>query len=97
MILREYGRPTEVVSRAQSSLATTTPCGGCAPAGLSSASNPGDGSASKSKPITNFYISDEKDWGGSGPFGWPLVEAIERAKRAAQEKGLRSVVVIRSQ
>lgn len=43
-----------------------------------------------------FYVSDEKDWGGSGPFDWRLDEAIDRAKRAAQEKGLRIVIVLRS-
>lgn len=42
-----------------------------------------------------FFVSDENDWGGSGPFDMRLDEVIERAKRAALEKGLRSVIVIR--
>lgn len=42
-----------------------------------------------------FFVSDEADWGGSGPFDMRLDEAIERAKRVAQEKGLTRVVVIR--
>jgi hypothetical protein len=42
-----------------------------------------------------FVASDELDWGGSGPFDMRLDEVIERATRAAQDKGLRSVIVIR--
>jgi hypothetical protein len=42
-----------------------------------------------------FFVSDEPNWGGSGPFDMRLDEVIERAKRTAQDKGLRSVVVIR--
>jgi hypothetical protein len=42
-----------------------------------------------------FFVSDELDWGGSGPFDMRLDEVIERARRTAQDKGLRSVIVIR--
>ena len=42
-----------------------------------------------------FFVSDEPDFGGSGPFDIRLEETIERAKRAAQDKGLRSVVIVR--
>lgn len=41
-----------------------------------------------------FFLSDEKDWGGSGPFDMPLQETIERAVQAAKEHGLRTVVVL---
>ncbi|MCP3463063.1 hypothetical protein [Bradyrhizobium sp. CCGUVB23] len=40
-----------------------------------------------------FFVSDETDWGGSGPFDMRLDEVIERATRAAREKGLTRVVV----
>jgi hypothetical protein len=42
-----------------------------------------------------FFVSNEPDWGGSGPFDMRLEEVIERAKCAAQDKGLRNVIVIR--
>lgn len=42
-----------------------------------------------------FFVSDESDWGGSGPFDMLLDEVIDRATRAALDKSLRSVVIIR--
>ncbi|MFJ1310930.1 hypothetical protein [Agrobacterium sp. P15N1-A] len=42
-----------------------------------------------------FHISDEKDWGGSGPFDMLLTEVIERAKEQAVDRGLSHVVVVR--
>lgn len=42
-----------------------------------------------------FFISDEADWGGSGPFDMRIDEAIERAKRIAEERGIRSVIIVR--
>ncbi|WFU79397.1 hypothetical protein QA645_33620 [Bradyrhizobium sp. CIAT3101] len=43
-----------------------------------------------------FFVSDETDWKGSGPFDLRLDEVIERAKSAAREKGLSCVVVTRA-
>jgi hypothetical protein len=43
-----------------------------------------------------FFISDEKDWGGTGPFDMRLEEALERAKNRASELGLLCVYVLRS-
>lgn len=42
-----------------------------------------------------FFLSDENDWGGAGPFDMRLDEVIERAKRRASEQGLSKVVVVR--
>ncbi|MVA32555.1 hypothetical protein [Agrobacterium vitis] len=41
-----------------------------------------------------FHISDEKDWGGSGPFDMLLNEVIERAKEQAVDRGLSQIVVV---
>jgi len=43
-----------------------------------------------------FFVSDENDWKGGGPFDMRLDEVIERAKSVAQEKGLTQVVVTRA-
>lgn len=43
-----------------------------------------------------FFVSDEPDWGGSGPFDMRLEETLQRAERVAQERGIRSVVVRRT-
>jgi hypothetical protein len=40
-----------------------------------------------------FFDSAERDHGGSGPFDWPMDEAIERAKRFTRESNLQLVVV----
>jgi len=41
-----------------------------------------------------FFFSDEKDWGGSGPFDMHLKEVIERAKSRALDEGVDTVIVI---
>lgn len=43
-----------------------------------------------------FFISSENDWGGSGPFDMKLDDVLERAKGVAADKGLKIVVVTRS-
>ena len=40
-----------------------------------------------------FYDTAENDYGGRGPFDWPMDEAIERAERFARERQLESIVV----
>lgn len=40
-----------------------------------------------------FYDSVEKDIGGSGPFGWRMAEAIERAERFAADRKIQIVAV----
>ncbi len=52
-----------------------------------------DGKPSQEKGY--FFMSDEDDWGGSGPFDMKLYEVLERAKDAAVDKGLDTVVVTR--
>lgn len=42
-----------------------------------------------------FYSSDEKDWGGAGPFDMLLDEVIERAKERAVELGISKIVILR--
>ncbi len=42
-----------------------------------------------------FFLSDESDWGGAGPFDMRLDEVIERAKQKASDHGLQKVVVVR--
>lgn len=41
-----------------------------------------------------FFVSDEKDWGGSGPFDMRLQETIKRAEQRARELDIETVVVI---
>lgn len=41
-----------------------------------------------------FFVSDEKDWGGSGPFDMRLEETIKRAEQRAGELGIETVIVI---
>ncbi|MEQ8451607.1 hypothetical protein [Roseivivax sediminis] len=41
-----------------------------------------------------FFVSDEKDWGGSGPFDMRLDETIKRAEQRARELGIETVIVI---
>lgn len=40
-----------------------------------------------------FFDSAEGDHGGSGPFDWNRDEAIERAKRFANDLGIQTVVI----
>ena len=40
-----------------------------------------------------FYDSDERDWGGSGPFDHRRDECIERAKTFANDRGIKTVIV----
>ena len=42
-----------------------------------------------------FHVSDEENWGGSGPFDMLLNEVIERAKEQAIDRGLSQVIVVR--
>lgn len=41
-----------------------------------------------------FFVSDEKDWGGSGPFDMRLDETIKRAEQRAGELGIETAIVI---
>ena len=43
-----------------------------------------------------FYDSAEGDDGGSGPFDWNLDEAVERAERFADDRGIPDVVVLKA-
>lgn len=52
-----------------------------------------DGKPSQEKGY--FFMSGEDDWGGSGPFDMKLDEVLERAKDAAVDKGLDTVIVTR--
>lgn len=40
-----------------------------------------------------FFDSAEGDSGGSGPFDWRMAEAIERAKRFANDLGIEKVLI----
>jgi hypothetical protein len=43
-----------------------------------------------------FFLSDQKDWGGAGPFDMRLDEALKRAENRASELGLEKIYILRS-